>query len=215
VIVQFFTKISNQRERNDNENIMSHSSFDERRKALENAYFHKQDSALLDQLRDRIARLEGKKKLAEATGLQDESLLDRLVALQVVPESLSALLLVPLVEIAWADGIVHQRQREAVFAAAQQAGILRGSVAYATLERWLSSRPSPELLKVWKDYVHAKAQLMDRSALEAMRNDIMDRALFVAEAAGGIFGFHKVAREERAKLDELGVLLKELMAAFD
>lgn len=194
---------------------MSHSSFDERRKALENAYFHKQDSALLDQLRERMERLEGKTKLAAATGLQDESLLDRLVALQVEPESLSALRLVPLVEVAWADGTVHLRQREAVLAAADKAGVSPGTLAYETLERWLSSRPSPELLQAWKDYVHVQAQQMDRSALEAMRNDVMDRALFVAEAAGGILGFHKVAREERAMLEKLGALLEELVSAFD
>jgi hypothetical protein len=47
-----------------------------------------------------------------------------------------------------------------------------------------------------------------------LRDDILDRALFVAEAAGGILGFHKVAREERAKLDELTALLEELAAAF-
>ncbi|TVS20192.1 MAG: hypothetical protein EA424_05250 [Planctomycetaceae bacterium] len=54
-----------------------------------------------------------------------------------------------------------------------------------------------------------------QDGLATMRYDMLDRALLVAEAAGGILGFHKVAREERAKLEELGVLLEELTAAFD
>jgi hypothetical protein len=193
---------------------MTHSSFDERRKALENAFFHKRDSDLLQQLRQRMQRLEDKTKLVEATGIQEEGLLERLLDLQITPETLGALMLVPLVEVAWASGTVHGKQREAVMKAAQQSGLTSDSPAHRLLIGWLATRPGPELLSVWKDYVHSQSRRMGRAALDAMRDDIMDRALFVAESAGGILGFHKVAREERAKLEELGVLLEELAAAF-
>ena len=193
---------------------MTHSSFDERRKALENAFFHKRDSDLLRQLRERMQRLEHKTKLAEVTGIREEGLLERLIDLQITPESLGALMLVPLVEVAWASGTVHSKQRQAVIKAAQQSGVAPDSAAHRLLADWLATRPGPELLSTWKDYVHSQSRRMGRAALAAMRDDIMDRALFVAESAGGILGFHKVAREERAKLEELGVLLEELAAAF-
>jgi hypothetical protein len=193
---------------------MTHSSFDERRRALENAFFHKRDSDLLQQLRERMERGEAKTKLAEVTGIRDEALLERLVGLQITPETLDALNLAPLVEIAWADGTVHAKQREAVLTAAEQSGVARASMAGRLLVAWLDAKPGPELLQTWKDYVHCQSQRMGREALEALRDDIMDRALFVAEATGGVFGFHRVARQERAKLDELGDLLEELAAAF-
>jgi hypothetical protein len=98
--------------------------------------------------------------------------------------------------------------------AAQQSGVAADSAAHRLLVGWLTIRPGPELLSTWKDYVHSQSQRMGRAALEAMRDDIMDRALFVAESVGGILGFHKMAREERAKLEELGRLLEELAAAF-
>lgn len=193
---------------------MTHSSFDERRKALENAFFHKRDSDLLQQLRERMQRLEHKTKLAEVTGIQEEGLLERLIDSGITPESLEALMLVPLVEVAWASGTVHSKQREAVMKAAQQSGVAPNSAAHRLLVGWLATRPGPELLSTWKDYVHSQSRRMGRAALEAMRDDIMDRALFVAEATGGILGFHKMAREERAKLEQLGHLLEELAAVF-
>jgi hypothetical protein len=193
---------------------MTHSSFDERRKALENAFFHKRDEQLLQQFRDRMERLDRKAKLAEATGIHDESLVDRLIDLQIEPETLSALLLVPLIEVAWADGRVHAKQRQAVLTAAERAGLSPASDGHRLLERWLDEKPGPEMLQAWKDYVHFLAQRMEPAAAQTMRDDILDRAWFVAEAAGGIFGFHKVAREERAKLEELTALLEELAAAF-
>jgi hypothetical protein len=193
---------------------MTHSSFDDRRRALENAFFHKRDSDLLQQLRERMERGEAKTKLAEVTEIRDEALLERLVGLQITPETLDALKLAPLVEIAWADGTVHAKQREAVLTAAEQSGVAPASAAHRLLVAWLDARPGPELLQTWKDYVHCQSQRMGRAALETLRDDIMDRALFVAEATGGVFGFHRVARQERAKLDELGALLEELAAVF-
>jgi hypothetical protein len=193
---------------------MTHSSFDERRKALENAFFHKRDEVLLQQFRERMERLDRRTQLAEMTGIQDDSLLDRMVDLDIRPDTLSALMLVPLVEVAWADGRVHAKQRQAVLTAAEQAGLSSHSDAHRLIERWLDSKPEVDLLGTWKAYVQFQSQRMGTAAIQAMRDDILDRALFVAEAAGGILGFHKVAREERAKLDELTALLEELAAAF-
>ena len=193
---------------------MTHSSFDERRKALENAFFHKRDEQLLQQFRERMERLDLKAKLVAATGIDDEPLVDRLIDLQIQPETLSALMLFPLIEVAWADGRVHAKQRQAVLIAAERAGLSPASDGHRLLERWLDKKPGPEMLQAWKDYVHYQSQRMGPAAAQTMRDDILDRAWFVAEAAGGIFGFNKVAREERAKLEELTALLEELAAAF-
>ena len=193
---------------------MTHSSFDERRRALENAFFHKRDEQLLQQFRDRMERLDQRAKLAEAIGIQDEALLDQMIDLDIGPETLSALALVPLVEVAWADGRVHAKQRQAVLTAAEQSGLSPQSDGHRLLQRWLDDKPEADLLGVWKAYVRFQSQRMESAALQALRDDILDRALFVAEAAGGILGFQKVAREERAKLDELTALLEELAGAF-
>ena len=82
------------------------------------------------------------------------------------------------------------------------------------MRNWLTTKPPGELLDTWKKYVNTLAQRMTRDKLQALRDDTMDRALFVAEAAGGILGFYRVSREERAKLDDLAEMLNEFAAAF-
>jgi hypothetical protein len=188
--------------------------FDERRKALENAFFHKRDLELLAQLGEREAKAQRRNQLAQATGIQDQTLLDCLDDLKIRPETLEALLLVPLVEIAWADGKMHTRQRQAVLAAAKQAELHLNYDAYRLLESWLDAKPDRRLVVAWKQYVCFLSRRMSPQEMQTLRDDTMDRALFVAEATGGILGFHRVGREERAKLDELSSMLNEVAAAF-
>jgi len=188
--------------------------FEERRKALENAFFHKRDQELLAQLGEREAKSQRKNRLAQATGIQDQAFLDRLDDLKICPETLDALLLVPLVEIAWADGKMHTRQREAVVAAAEHAGLQNKYEAYRLLQSWLDAKPPSQLLVCWRQYVCFLCRRMRPEEMQALRDDTMDRALFVAEAAGGLLGFHRVGRQERAKLDELSSMLSELAAVF-
>jgi hypothetical protein len=189
--------------------------FERRRKALENAYFHKRDQELMAQMAERQAKAVRTAQLAEATGIQNQSLLDRLDDLQIRPETLGALLLVPLVEIAWADGKMHASQRQAVLSAAKQAGLHKNYDAHHLLESWLDAKPDPQLLPAWKQYVCCLSRRMSAQEMQALQDETMDRALFVAESAGSLFGFHRVTREERIKLDELSAMLNELAAVFN
>jgi hypothetical protein len=193
---------------------MGYQSAKDRAEARVNAYFHNRDQELLRKLAEAEARKRRRDELANQTGIQDEELLDRMLDWQIEPEALEALFFVPLVEIAWASGRVDETQRKAVLAAARQKGIQEDSLADQKLRNWLTARPPAGLLDAWKHYVNVLAQRMSRNKLQALRDDIMDRALFVAEAAGGILGFYRVSREENAKLDELARMLNEFTAAF-
>jgi hypothetical protein len=193
---------------------MVDQSSEDRRKARESAYFHDRDRELIRKLAEAEARKKARDELANQTGIQDQGLLDRMLDGQIESKTLQALLLVPLVEIAWANGRVDERQRKAVLAAARQKGLQEDSPADQLLRSWLTAKPPGELLDVWKQYVNALAQQMSRHKLQALRDDIMDRALFVAEAAGGILGFYRVSRKEHAKLSELAKMLDEFAAAF-
>jgi hypothetical protein len=185
-----------------------------RRAALEDAFFQKQNQGLLAQLQERMAKLDRKAQLAEASGITDDALLDRLVDLQIRPETLTALSLVPLVEVAWAGGKMHPKQRDAVLSAAEQTGLDHHYDSYALLQEWLAVKPDPELMVAWKAYVRCLCQRIGAEATRTLKDDLLDRALLIAEAAGGILGFYRVSREERAKLDELAATLDELSAAF-
>ena len=86
-------------------------SFERRRQALEEEFFKKQNQALLEKLRNQLEATQPKAVLRKITGIDDEKVLDTLVALHVNHETLAAFALYPLVEVAWADGRVEDRER--------------------------------------------------------------------------------------------------------
>jgi hypothetical protein len=182
---------------------MSSEFLGERRQAMEESFFHMHNQKLLDEFRRHLAHLDRRAQLADATGIHDEAVLDRLITLNVGPETLAALTLVPLVEVAWADGKPRGSERRAVLSAAESAGIRPDDDAHQLLEQWLTEKPDREMLDTWKEYVRALCRKLDPEAVEALKHDLLDRAYPVAQAAGGVLGLGSVSKAERAMLNEL------------
>ncbi|MCX8071699.1 MAG: hypothetical protein N3C12_04535 [Candidatus Binatia bacterium] len=180
----------------------------ERRQALEEEFFRRREQALIEKLREQEQRRQWIEELSAASGIRDQEVLEKLVDLGIQPRTLAPLALVPLVEVAWADGSIARQEREAIIAAARQAGLESGSAGFALLESWLQERPEPQLRKVWQEYVRALCASLDQPARERLRMEVMGRARAVAEAAGGILGLgRKVSQAEEE-------VLRELEAAF-
>ncbi|HVS63055.1 MAG TPA: hypothetical protein VMT85_06075 [Thermoanaerobaculia bacterium] len=182
---------------------MSHEFLDERRQSLEELFFAKKNRELMEKLRHQQETEQYLLALRVASGIQNEELLERLHALGMRAETVAALSLVPLVEVAWADGSVAERERDAVLRAARAAGIAEGSDAENLLDGWLDERPPAEVLGAWKQYISALASELGKEALAALESEVMQRAWRVAESAGGFLGAGAVSGDERDKLDEL------------
>ena len=183
---------------------MSEEILGERKKALENEFFATENQRLLERLRKEREKLAVKEALAQASNIQDEVLLDRLVELEIGPDTWTALSLIPLVEVAWADGKLDDKERAAILEAAADTGVSPGKASYELLESWLASRPAAALLEAWAEYVVGIANRLDAEGKQTLRAEIMGGARSVAEAAGGILGFgNKVSDEEQAILDRL------------
>lgn len=180
----------------------------ERRQALEEEFFRRREQALIERMRQEQQRRELTEALSQASGIKDPEVLRKLVDLGVQPRTLAPLALVPLVEVAWADGSMAPKEREAIVAAAEAAGLDRGSAGFALLESWLEERPEPALRQVWFEYVRALCSALDEAGRQRLRSEVMGRARAVAEAAGGILGLgRKVSQAEER-------VLRELEAAF-
>jgi len=177
----------------------------ERGKALEEAFFKQQHEAQLAKLRLRQEQQEAREALAAASGIGDDpDLLDRLAALGIRAETLAALTLIPLVEVAWADGKMEARERDAILRGAESSGIEPGSPSYGLLEIWTRDRPAPELMESWKGYITALAAELSADQKWHLEEKIVGRARSVAEAAGGFLGLgRKVSAEEESVLLEL------------
>jgi tellurite resistance protein len=170
---------------------------------LEEAFFAQQNRQLLAELKKQAEHRERRTALAKATGIGLESILDKLIELDVNVERAAAFTLIPLVEVAWADGEVHDRERQAILQAAAAKGLEPGSIPYQLLEGWLSTKPEARLLEVWKEYTRALVSTFDAGQRTALQHDLLDRARAVAEAAGGFLGLGKISAAEEAMLTDL------------
>jgi hypothetical protein len=80
--------------------------------------------APLELRREEEDALEG---LADASGISDQAVLRKLAGLGIRADTLAALTLIPLIEVAWADGKMNPREREAVLSGARSTGISEDS----------------------------------------------------------------------------------------
>ena len=137
---------------------MSGDALGERKASLENAFFAKQDVELRRRMAEKESAQARRAALAETSGIRDEAVLDKLVAMNINSETLAAMSLVPLVAVAWADGTIDPNERSAVLRAAEQEGLSKQSPNYELLNGWLAKMPPPDLITVWKQYVAALVQ---------------------------------------------------------
>ncbi len=182
---------------------------DDRRKALEDAFFQKENEALLEKMRQERDGEAARQALRAQSGISDESLLDALLAQGVNAESLAALSLVPVVAVAWADGKIDAAERKAVLEAAAENGLEPGQDAHKLLEGWLDTRPAERLFESWSNYASEISAGLSGTVRERFVEQILGKADKIARSAGGILGIGSVSSEERAVLDRLKAVLGE------
>jgi len=176
----------------------------DREKALEELFFEKENRRLMERMKAEGARSAAKQGLADLTHIEDESLLDRLVALEIRPGTWAALALIPLVEVAWASGGVEEKERRAVLSAAEANGVMKDSASGELLQQWLARRPDPAYLEAWGQYIVELVTKLSEMERAALKEEILGRARRIAEATGGLLGFgRRISEAEQRVLDEL------------
>lgn len=137
----------------------------------------------------------------------EEVLLADLAVLGLDPGSYRAVVLLPMIEVAWADRTIQAQERKHILEVAKGHNLLSGRGAVA-LEVWLRERPSDELLELGRSVLVRLAH--KRSGLgadlpEHSLDTVVELCAQVAEAAGGVFGLiWRVSGDERKAIREIG-----------
>lgn len=151
---------------------------------LGDAFFAGDAEAHRQQLQLAMEEEAAREKIAEATGIHDESVLKELAGLGIRVDTLSALALIPLIHVAWADGEMDDRERGAVLEAAAVIGLESDSLSYQLLEIWTLEQPPPDLLNAWKSFVGALKTVLAEGEADHLAHNLLERAKRVAKAAG-------------------------------
>ena len=177
----------------------------ERGRSLEEEFFRREDARLRENLRQAAQRASTREALERGSGIKNPAVIDRLIELDVKPETVTALSLVPLVMVAWADGSLDASERTAILERVDATEFAPGSPARALLEGWLERKPDPKLLDAWAQLVAGLGEQMNREEVASLKAGLLDRARAVAGASGGFLGLgSKVSSAEAdviARLD--------------
>jgi len=176
-------------------------------RSREEEYFRRKDRELVEKLRQAAVASEGRKALEDSSGIHDPAMLQELEALGFTPATVALLPIVPIVQIAWAEGGVSPEERALILQFARERGIAAGSAADGQLADWLAQRPSEE---VFARATRLIAAMLEQPAGEgnALRaEDLLRRCEEIAAASGGILGFGAISAAERTLLARIQTAL--------
>jgi tellurite resistance protein len=139
--------------------------------------------------------------------LSDDKLLEALRVLGIDVSNLELVALLPLVRVAWADGVIQDKERSIILRVADRNALL-GEAQRAVIEGWLEEAPSPFFIRTAFQVV---AELVDRAALpeELGPQEVVTWCWALADAAGGLFGTRmmSISPSEEAALQEIAAAL--------
>ena len=190
--------------------MSDHDAFAERGRALEEEYFRKKDRELIDKLRRASEADKARGELSKETGVTDPAMLAALEELGLTADTVALLPLVPVVELAWAEGGITPAERQMVLSLARSRGITEGSAADLRLNMWMASRPTPEQ---FAKATRVMSALLDSGAPVAKglsADQLVKYCEQIASASGGLFGmpFRAISMEEQALLARIADDLK-------
>lgn len=178
----------------------ANAPLDRIRRAHEEEYFQKQNQALIKALKHKLEVEAAADGLGASTGITDHALLERLANFGFDAETAAVIHLVPLIEVAWADGEIQGNERDLLLEAAAAHGIVSGP-AKDKFDAMLASAPSVELLDAAIDFIKALLVALPDAESEQACLGLTELSYKIAEANGGIFGlFFKVEDSEKVVL---------------
>lgn len=180
---------------------MADEPLSSRKRAQEEDYFQKRDRELIEKAR-RQARVEQQlRELGERVGVTDPEISRELAELGFTPDTVKLLPLVPVLEMAWAEGGVTADERKMVVDVARARGVEDGSAADRQLGEWLDRRPDESVFRRAGRLINALFASDARMTITP--DDIIKYCEAIADASGGLFGIRRVSSDERATLDRI------------
>ena len=190
--------------------MTEHDAFAEREHALEDEYFRKKDLELIERMHKAALTAKARAEIERSTGLSDPALLQELLELGFTPQTVSLLPLVPVLEVAWAEGGISPAERELIEKLARSRGIDDASPAGAQLHQWMTTRPDDTVFQRAGRLIAAMLGSSSHKVFGLTAEELVAYCEKIAKASGGIFGtsLGSVTPEERALLTRIASDLK-------
>ena len=176
-------------------------------RSREDEYFRRKDRELVERMQREAVLNHERQELEAQSGIHDPALLQELQALGFTPETVSLLPLVPIVQVAWSEGI-SEAERTLIVQFARERGIATGSAADEQLAGWLENRPPDDVFTRATRLIRALIDNPATDRTDLRIDDLIHHCEGIAAASGGVMGFRKISAEERALLQQIESALK-------
>jgi len=188
--------------------MSDHDALHDRGRALEEEYFRRKDRELIEKLRQKAAAEDAQRALGASTGVADPEVLHELQALGFTPDTVALLPMLPVLQVAWAEGGVTPVERMLIEKLATARGIEPGGAADAQLMDWLANKPGDDVFQGATRLIRALVESGARVVADLSAADLVDYCEQVASASGGILGMGRVSAEEKQLLASIAADLE-------
>ena len=181
----------------------------ERGRSLEDDYFRKKDRQLVEKIQRAAEAERVRGALERAVGINDPELLQDLLNLGFTPETVVLLPIVPILQMAWAEGGITPEERDLIVRFARSRGIEAGTPADHQLTMWMTERPAESVFARASRLIRAVIDSGSAPAAGLNAEDLVQYCESIASASGGLFGIGRISSEERKLLSTIAADLKE------
>jgi hypothetical protein len=177
-------------------------------------YFHQLDFELLETFRTRAGSEERRMRLAEASRINEPAILAALEKLGYDQTTVTLLFVVPLVQVAWADGSVSQSERDHIIAIASLRGVNENSPAYERLMAWLDRQPPDEFFQGTLNAIEAVLSSLPPIERKACKQALLLCCRDTAAGPCRLFGrMSRVCAAKRKVIEEISKRLESTRPA--
>jgi hypothetical protein len=187
--------------------------FSERERSIENEFFLKKEQELIEKMRRRRLLEEDRNQMAEMIGVVDQEVLEALQELGYSAETVMLMPIVPLVQVAWAEDGITEKERESILEIAQARGITPDTPAYQKLIDMLERQPPKEFYDNTLRGLRYLFESMPDDLRALGHRNLVEYCTQIAEASGGILGFRKISDEERLLIARIATEIGQGRAA--
>ena len=174
-------------------------------RSREEEYFWKKDQELIEEMRRAAAAEQAKRDMGAKAGLNDPEMIQELQALGFTTETV---VLLPLIQVAWAEGGVTDAERQLIVNLARSRGIVEGSATDRQLSAWLASRPDAQVFTHATRLIRAMLASSSPAQTGLTADDLVTHCESIAAASGGVLGMKRISAEERALISTIASELK-------
>ena len=185
----------------------------ERERGEEADHFRREDAKLIEKMREHARLTEIAQALASKLRVDEAELLRRVVDLGLNQDTGAAILVAPLVQVAWADGSVSDAERKVILELAASRGLTAGMPAHDKLLEWLRQRPSDGLFEAALEVMRVGFSVLPPDERDERIRGLVAACRRVAEASGTtlarLLGIHDgVTGDESTVLDAIATKLR-------